>query len=305
MNKGVILMNFLAIDFETANSSRASICSIGIVIVENGLIKEEIHTYIDPLDEFTYFNTVIHGITEDMVQGAPTFKEYWPEFKRMIENKVLIAHNASFDMSAMRYALDIINEPYADFTYGCSYVFSKKVWPSLFNHKLSTVADHLGISFKHHDALEDARAAALVTLAALERSGTDSLDELSDMHNLQLGLHHADKYSPAGARKRKKSMKVPMRKVDKSHPFFNASVVFTGKLQSMTRGEASQLVLNCGGVCKSNVTRDTGYLVIGDYDLTSFTEVFASVKMQKVEELINKGHPIKVLGENDFLKMVT
>jgi DNA polymerase III subunit epsilon len=73
----------------------------------------------------------------------------------------------------------------------------------------------------------------------------------------------------------------------------------------MTRGEASQLVLNCGGVCKSNVTRDTGYLVIGDYDLTSFTEVFASVKMQKVEELINKGHPIKVLGENDFLKMVT
>ena len=105
MNKGVLLMNFLAIDFETANSSRASICSIGIVIVENGLIKEEIHTYINPRDEFTYFNTVIHGITEDMVRGAPTFKEYWPEFKGMIENKMLIAHNASFDMSAMRYAL--------------------------------------------------------------------------------------------------------------------------------------------------------------------------------------------------------
>jgi DNA polymerase III subunit epsilon len=145
----------------------------------------------------------------------------------------------------------------------------------------------------------------LVTLAALESSGTDSLDELSDMHNLQLGLHHADKYSPAGARKRKKSLKVPTRKVDKSHPFFKSSVVFTGKLQSMTRGEASQLVLNCGGDCKSNVTRNTGYLVIGDYDLTSFTEIFASVKMQEVEELINKGHKIKILSENDFLKMVT
>ena len=298
-------MNFLAIDFETANSSRASICSIGIVIVENGLIKEEIHTYIDPQDEFTYFNTVIHGITEDMVQGAPTFEAYWPVLKSMIENKVLIAHNASFDMSAMRYALDLINEPYAEFTYGCSYVFSKRVWPSLFDHKLSTVADYLGISFKHHDALEDARAAALVTLAALENSKTDSLEELSDMHNLQLGLHHVDKYSAAGVRKRKKAMKVPTRKADKTHPFFNVSVVFTGKLQSMTRGEASQLVLNCGGVCKGNVTRHTGYLVIGDYDLTSFTEVFASVKMQKVEELINKGHPIKVLGEKDFLKMVT
>ena len=95
------------------------------------------------------------------------------------------------------------NEPYADFTYGCSYVFSKKVWPSLFNHKLSTMADHLGISFKHHDALEDARAAALVTLAALENSETDSLEELSDMHNLQLGVQHADEYSPAGAKKKK------------------------------------------------------------------------------------------------------
>ena len=297
-------MNFLAIDFETANSSRASICSIGIVIVENGLIKEEIHTYIDPRDEFTYFNTVIHGITEDMVQGAPTFEEYWPEFKAMIEGRVLIAHNASFDMSALRYALDLFNEPYVDFTYGCSYVFSKKVWPLLFNHKLSTVADHLAISFKHHDALEDARAAALVTLAALENSQADTLEDLSDMHNLQLGIHSVLSYTPAGARKGKRSKIVPTRKTDKSHPFFNASVVFTGKLQSMTRGEASQLVLNYGGICPNNVTRNTGYLVIGDYDLTSFTEIFASTKMQKVEELINKGHPIKILGESHFLKMV-
>ena len=65
------------------------------------------------------------------------------------------------------------------------------------------MANHLGISFKHHDALEDARAAALVTLAALENSETDSLEELSDMHNLQLGVHNVDRYSPAGQGKEK------------------------------------------------------------------------------------------------------
>ena len=302
-------MNFIAIDFETANDSRASICSIGMVIVENGLIKEEIHTYIDPQDEFTYFNTVIHGITEDMVQGAPTFEEYWPEFKAIIENKILIAHNASFDMSAMRYALNAFNEPYASFIYGCSYVFSKKVWPFLYNHKLSTMANHLGISFKHHDALEDARAAALVTLAALENSETNSLEELSDMHNLQLGVQNIDGYTPAGTKKSRKSViaSVPKAKkllVDESHPLFNANVVFTGKLQSMTRGEASRKVVNCGGHCKNSVTRETNYLVIGDYDLTSFTEMFNSTKMQKVEELINKGHSIQILGESDFLRMI-
>ena len=147
-----------------------------------------------------------------MVQGAPTFEEYWPEFKALIENKTLIAHNASFDMSAMRYALNLFHEPYASFTYGCSYVFSKKVWPSLSNHKLSTMANYLGISFKHHDALEDARAAALVTLAALENSETDSLEGLSDMHNLQLGVHKYDGYTPAGTNKKKKSVKTPTSK---------------------------------------------------------------------------------------------
>lgn len=297
-------MNFLAIDFETANSSRASICSIGIVIVEDGFIKEEIHTYINPMDEFTYYNTVIHGITEDMVQGSPTFEEYWPEFKKMIENKVLIAHNASFDMSALRYALDLFNEPYASFTYGCSYVFSKKVWPSLFNHKLSTVADHLSISFKHHDALEDARAAALVTLAAMGNSKAKTLESLSDIHNLELGFQSAQGYSPAGTRKKKKISIAPTKKINKLHPFFNANLVFIGKLQSMTRGEASQLVVNNGGICQDNVTRNTGYVVIGDYDLTSFSEVFASIKMQKVEKMINQGHPIKILGECQFLNKV-
>ena len=150
-------MNFIALDFETANDSRASICSIGLVHVENGLIKKEIHTYIDPRDKFTYRNTMIHGITEEMVKGAPTFEEYWPEFKAIIDNEMLIAHNASFDMSALRYALNSFNEPYPSFTYGCSYMFSKKVWPSLYNHRLSTAVNYLGISFKHHDALEDAQ----------------------------------------------------------------------------------------------------------------------------------------------------
>lgn len=295
-------MNFIALDFETANSSRASICSIGLVKVVNGVIQEEIHTYIDPEDKFTAFNTEIHGITEDMVRGAPTFEAYWPTFKAIIENETLIAHNASFDMSALRYALNTFDEPYAEFTYGCSYVFAKKVWPSLYNYRLSTVANYLGISFRHHDALEDARAAALVTLAALERSAVESLQDLSDMHNLQLGFQRSDSHTPAGIKKNKKPVKLPAPKVKQSHPFFNARVVFTGKLQAMTRSKASQRIINCGGHCSNSVTKTTNFLIIGDYDLTSFTEIFHSTKMLKAEALINKGYPIEIIGEREFLR---
>lgn len=295
-------MNFIAIDFETANSSRASICSIGLVRVVNGFIQEEIHTYINPEDEFTSFNTNIHGITEDMVVDAPTFEEYWSTLKSIIENETLIAHNASFDMSALRYALNDFNEPFATFTYGCSYVFAKKVWPMLYNHRLSTVADHLGIHFRHHDALEDARAAAFITLAALESSGADSLQELSDMHHLRLGVQRLNNHTPAGSNKG--IVKVATSKIKRSHPFFNADIVFTGKLDSLTRGEASQKVVNCGGNCKNSVTKSTTYLVIGSHQLTHFAEIFASTKMQKAEELINKGYPIKILGETEFLRIV-
>jgi len=302
-------LNFIAIDFETANDSRASICSIGLVKVVNGSIIDEIHTYIDPQDEFTYRNTEIHGITEEMVIGSPTFEEYWPTFKGLIENEILMAHNASFDMSALRYALNKLNEPCAVFTYGCSFVFAKKVWPSLYNHKLSTMANHLGISFKHHDALEDARVSAFVTLAALNASGVESLDDLSNMHNLQLGVQKSDGYTPAGVKKRKKSTVVSAPKkatqqVNKSHPFYNKTVVFTGKLQAMTRGEASEKVMNCGGNCANHITINTHYLVIGDYDLTSYAEIFNSTKMRKVEELVNKGYSIEIVGESDFLRII-
>ena len=129
------------------------------------------------------------------------------------------------------------------------------------------------------------------------------------MHNLQLGVHEYNSYSPAGSRKSGKSAnvaapKIVKKEVDESHPFFNRSVVFTGKLHSMTRGEASKLVLERGGDCNNSVTKYTSYLVIGDYDLTNFTELFTSTKMKKAEELINKGHQIIIIGENDFLRLV-
>ena len=179
-------MDFVAIDFETANSARTSVCSVGIVVVENGKIQEEIHSLINPLSDFHYMNTRIHGITENMVQDSPTFDEFWPTFKRYMGNQQLIAHNASFDMGVLRASINQIEEEHPEFFYACSYRISKKIWPDLYNHKLSTVSDFLGIPLKHHDALEDARAAAIITMEALKQTQTQSLEELSKLHKIKL-----------------------------------------------------------------------------------------------------------------------
>jgi len=301
-------MDFVAIDFETANSVRSSVCSIGIVKVKNGKIEEEVHTLINPLTEFHYYNTKIHGITEYMVHDAPTFEEYWPTFKQYIDNQTIIAHNASFDIGVLRDSLKRIHEPEPTFRYGCSYRIAKKVWPNLYNHKLSTVANYLSISLRHHDALEDARASALITLEAMKRTQTLSVQELSILHKLKLG-------NPISAnnkttRPRKSSGDASLRSIvaesiplNTKHPFYGANIVFTGKMVSMTRPIAAQYATNRGAICKGQVDGATNFLVVGDNDLYKYVQGIKSTKMQKVEALIERGYPIEIVGEQDFIRL--
>ena len=302
-------MDFVAIDFETANNVRSSVCSIGIAKVKNGKIEEEVHTLINPLSEFHYYNTKIHGINEYMVQDAPTFEEYWPNFKQFIDNETIIAHNASFDIGVLRDSLKRIHESEPNFQYGCSYRIAKKVWPNLYNHKLSTVANYLSISLRHHDALEDARASALIALEAMKKTQTNSIQELSILHKLKLGSPASANKKTTRARKSSgdaflQSIMTESAPLNTKHPFYGANIVFTGKMVAMTRPIAARYATNCGAICKGQVDATTNFLVVGDQDLYKYVQGIKSTKMQKVEALIEKGYPIEIVGEQDFLRLV-
>ncbi|WP_277584946.1 exonuclease domain-containing protein [Psychrobacillus antarcticus] len=302
-------MDFVAIDFETANSLRSSVCSVGIVQVKNGKIYREIQSLINPLSEFYYYNTKIHGITEYMVHGAPTFEEFWPEMKSLIENQVVIAHNASFDMGVLQESLRQFHEPSPNFEYGCSFRIAKKVWPQLYNHKLSTVANYLGISLRHHDALEDARAAAIITIEAMKKTQTNSVQQLAKLHNVKMNSSIQPKKQLPSQRRDKADLTIEFLEPERSelnskHPFYGAQIVFTGRMLSMTRSKAAQLAVNCGAVCKGAVDHQTNYLVVGDNDLAKYLQGIKSTKMQKVEGMIQQGHPMEIVGEQDFLRLV-
>ena len=301
-------MDFIAIDFETANSLRSSVCSVGIVQVKNGKIYREIQSLINPLSEFHYYNTRIHGITEHMVHAAPTFEEFWPDMKDLVEGQLIIAHNASFDMGVLQECLRQIHEPSPQFEYGCSYRIAKKVWPQLYNHKLSTVSNYLGISLRHHDALEDARAAAKITLEALQKTETSTVKQLAKLHNVTIKSSIQAKKQPS-QRKNKADMTIEFlepesTRTNSKHPFYGAQIVFTGRMLSMTRSQAAQLAVNCGAVCKGVVDYQTNYLVVGDNDLAKYIQGIKSTKMLKVEGLIQQGLPIEIVGEQDFLRLV-
>lgn len=204
-------MDFVTVDFETANSSRSSACSIGIVEVSQGQIVFEQEWLINPNQHFDPMNISIHKITPTMVKGQPTFQELWPTLLPFFENKSIVAHNASFDMSVLRYCLDHALLDYPTFEYYCTYLFSKKILAHMPSHKLNVISNHYGITFNHHDALEDARATAKVLLKLLEQEEHISPAELAKAHGYQIGQMYAGGYTSFSASAGKSKKKFAFR----------------------------------------------------------------------------------------------
>lgn len=180
-------MNFAAIDFETANGYLGNVCAVGIIIVEKGQVVDKFSKLVRPKEfYFDSFNVKIHGITEELVEKEPEFFEIWPEVLPLLEGRILIAHNASFDMSVLQEVLRQYALSCPNFTYCCTVQIARKTWPELMNHKLKTVAEYLGITFKHHDALEDALACAHIAIKACELYGTNTIEELADKIHINI-----------------------------------------------------------------------------------------------------------------------
>ncbi|KHF39454.1 3'-5' exonuclease [Halalkalibacter okhensis] len=201
-------MDFVAIDFETANTNRSSVCSIGLVVVKNGKVTDEYYQLIKPND--MYFDPLcvrIHGITPEDVKNAPSFNEAWKDISNLLEGSLVIAHNASFDMSVLRHSLDECNIDYPSFSYNCTVNVSKKTWLGLHSYSLNVVAEHLQIKFKHHHALEDAQVAAQVYLEACKFNNVTSHKELIEKIEVGQGTIYANGYTPARANKKSNKSK--------------------------------------------------------------------------------------------------
>lgn len=174
------MMNFTAIDFETATSSRNSACSVAVVEVKEGKLFDSYYALIRPPElKFNYFNIQIHGIHPEDVKDAPDFAGIWPELKKRLEGRIVVAHNAQFDMSVLKYSLLENDLSIPKFSYCCTVKIARKVWPELENHKLDTVGDFLHIDFNHHNALDDARTCAAIPVMAGRALHTDDFGELA------------------------------------------------------------------------------------------------------------------------------
>jgi len=303
-------MDFITIDFETATSQRDSPCEIGLTFVENGRIVDTKSWLIRPMNnEFDNFNILIHGIKPEHVKEKPEFNELWVEIKPLIENKFLIAHNASFDISVLRRTLEAYQLPFPTVNYSCSYIFSKKVWQGLSSYDLKALCNLNNIEFKHHRAGADSRATAELTLKAFELAGVFSIDDFPEKLKTTIGKLYDGGYRPSETKRVNKARYLTKiigdaTKHNQSSIFYGRTVVFTGTLSSMVRDEARQLIVDIGGIDGKSVTKDTDFLVVGQQDYRIVGEDGMSGKQEKAVKLIEKGSTLEIISEDDFLKNI-
>lgn len=311
-------MDFVAIDFETANASRASACAIGLVVVQHGKVVEKFQRLIRPyelFDEYGFscfdpFNVMIHGITEKDVINEPEFNELWPSIKHYFSEQIIVAHNASFDISVLRYVCDEYEMPYPELHYSCTRIISKRIWSDLASHSLDVIAPYLGVKFTHHKAEDDAFACSQIAIRACQKVGVTSLSELAEKVEFQNGHLYPGGYKAARLHLpsyydiRLDEIVPSTDEFDPAHDFYNKTLVFTGALDSMSRKEAMQKVVDVGGKCSKSVNRSVNFLVTGQQDFRRLTDGKTSNKMKKVVELISQGYDIEIIPEFEFLRML-
>jgi len=171
-------MKITVIDFETANRSRVSACSIGIAVIESGEITTRVERLIKPPKGFGWFLDEfigIHGITHETVRDAPGFDAVYQDLRPCFENALLAAHSAAFDMGVLRALCSHYGIAFSG-DYICTLALARQRWSQLSSHDLKAVAKHLGVPFNHHVAGDDAYAAAQI-IRAVSKSDDASFGE--------------------------------------------------------------------------------------------------------------------------------
>lgn len=176
-------MNFIAMDFETANGKRFSACSLALTIVRNSQVADEFYTLINPQTDFFWRNIQIHGIHEADVQNAPTFPEIWDHINTFFTpDKLVIAHNNRFDNSVLKSTLEHYGIAAPAYQTLDTLKTSRHLLPGLANYKLNTVCDALNIDLHHHhNALDDAQACANILLYQDRRFGDQRIKPFIQM----------------------------------------------------------------------------------------------------------------------------
>ncbi|MCL2621476.1 MAG: exonuclease domain-containing protein [Firmicutes bacterium] len=287
-------MKYIAIDFETATSAYYSPCALGIVEFNNiGFVKTEYFLIKPPDNYYSDSNIRVHRITPDDTKDAPTFDLLWDKIKHYFDDSIIFVHNAVFDISVLKSTLDYykISQPsfkYCD-TKGINYIpKSEKV-----SQSLDALCRYFDIPLEHHHALSDAKAAASLAMIAMNKH----IETLIQYRAKSLD-NIAVKRESSAFGKNTKISDIKGKEISiVDNRFSGKTIVITGNLSMMTREQAFAKIISFGGNPVNSVTSKT--------DLLVNAENKTSTKTKAAEVLQKAGHQIKIVSDEEFMKMLS
>jgi len=307
-------MDFVAIDFETANEDRGSACEVSLVRFSNGQVTDRLTSFIYQ-DRFNGINISIHGITPKDVAKAPDFENFWPTARDFIGSSALVAHNAGFDMGVLYRSLKGAQVG-AAISYFCTMVLGRRAGLDTAYFSLGSVAASLGVSHpEEHRAESDAITAGNVAVSMLKHAGHEDFWELAEAFNVRPGLLSDD--GPSGCVHKGQSSQLTaaerakiLESIDESElyedpDFVGKKVVFTGELEHLVRRDAQIAVMKAGGVIATGISSKTNMVITGYQDPRKLKAgATMSNKLQKATDLRMEGHDIEIIDERMFMEML-
>lgn len=281
---------FVTLDVETANGDPASICQIGLACVRADRSIVTFGFLVNPGSAFEAFNTQLHGISAKTVQHAPGFPDVVAPLRPLLERQPMVQHSG-FDKRAMngacgRYGLAPLNSVWHD-----SVKIARRAWPELRGnggHGLGNLKSVLNLDFQHHDATEDARAAAQVVLLAEAATGL-RFEQL------------ATRPIPTPPRAKAETPAILPGRRDAPH--FGKIACITGRL-SQPRAQITARAVEAGVTIHASMSPDVTLLVMRDSGLDLQDAPGKSSKLRKTEALIAQGANIQIISESEFLALI-
>jgi DNA polymerase-3 subunit epsilon len=275
--------SFVALDFETANSSHSSACEIGLVKVKDGIIVDKFYSLIKPPENnYAKANILIHGINSEQTTDSPCFHEIWPRIKEFIGDNLIVAHNISFDATILYHTLNYYKIESPEYQGACTF--------EIYGCSLSEICQAFEIERQYHNALIDAEACALIYLNHLNGIVPDY--SKSNTFHKRNNVFDFSGHEKIGST----FLKPDFEHGDSNCPFYRRKIVITGVFENITRQEIAQLLKEKGADIDTNVTEKTDFIISGVDPGPS--------KIRKFEMLKTKGHDIKLLSETDFLNII-
>lgn len=300
---------FTLLHTESVNMNMDSVCHIILIPVINGKPRDIIEYFLNPE---TDFDLVTSGITESEVESFSKYKDEWRELQMdLMATPWIVSSADGYSARALHGTLERLGIHYHDMRYCNAKAICRKTYDEI-SYSLNYLADKFG-----YDGLEDTDPIGIAKfwteMVVNGLSCVDSPDLATFLEDVKIlpGLISSKGLVPSRIKKENKYKAPHHLDTDaieitpqEDNPFFESTVVFTGKLNSLTRDQARTSVISIGGFSPDTLTKATNYLVVGAQDLRVVGAKGLSGKMKKAADYKAKGADIEIIDENDFIDMI-